>query len=72
MIFMRARLLEDGSNRVYWLTGLSVDGDVQGVERLFGALAAHMWPGMILKSGSTIDFPDLVEKEGKIGKLISP
>ncbi|CAH8310821.1 unnamed protein product [Eruca vesicaria subsp. sativa] len=30
---------------------LSVDGDCQGVERLFGALSAHMWPGMILKSG---------------------
>ncbi|CAN8253573.1 unnamed protein product [Cochlearia groenlandica] len=24
---------------------LSVDGDSQGVERLFGALSAHMWPG---------------------------
>ncbi|KAL0907460.1 hypothetical protein M5K25_021873 [Dendrobium thyrsiflorum] len=42
---------------------LSVDGDVQGVERLYGALAAHMWPGMILKSGNMINFPDLVEKE---------
>ncbi|KAI8029027.1 hypothetical protein LOK49_LG01G02728 [Camellia lanceoleosa] len=29
---------------------LSVDGDFQGVERLYGALSAHMWPGMILKS----------------------
>ncbi|XP_020596458.1 uncharacterized protein LOC110036368 [Phalaenopsis equestris] len=42
---------------------LSVDGDVQGVERLYGALAAHMWPGMILKSGNLIKFPDLVERE---------
>ncbi|KAI0493534.1 hypothetical protein KFK09_023652 [Dendrobium nobile] len=42
---------------------LSVDGDVQGVERLYGALAAHMWPGMILKSGNMINFPQLVEKE---------
>uniref|UniRef100_A0A251LX76 Uncharacterized protein n=1 Tax=Manihot esculenta TaxID=3983 RepID=A0A251LX76_MANES len=33
---------------------LSADGDSQGVERLFGALSAHMWPGMILKSGNNI------------------
>ncbi|KAL5707031.1 hypothetical protein ACHQM5_025130 [Ranunculus cassubicifolius] len=31
---------------------LSVDGDSQGVERLYGALSAHMWPGMVLKSGN--------------------
>uniref|UniRef100_A0A7N0TDQ2 Uncharacterized protein n=1 Tax=Kalanchoe fedtschenkoi TaxID=63787 RepID=A0A7N0TDQ2_KALFE len=31
---------------------LSLDGDSQGVERLFGALSAHMWPGMVLKSGN--------------------
>ncbi|KAL9303366.1 hypothetical protein ACSQ67_020629 [Phaseolus vulgaris] len=29
---------------------LSIDGDLQGVERLYGALSAHMWPGMVLKS----------------------
>ncbi|KAG2317009.1 hypothetical protein Bca4012_067908 [Brassica carinata] len=38
---------------------LSVDGDSQGVERLFGALSAHMWPGMILKSGDKIIEPVL-------------
>ncbi|KAJ0262043.1 hypothetical protein HA466_0050440 [Hirschfeldia incana] len=38
---------------------LSVDGDTQGVERLFGALSAHMWPGMILKSGDQINQPVL-------------
>ncbi|XP_037495196.1 uncharacterized protein LOC105628588 isoform X3 [Jatropha curcas] len=38
---------------------LSVDGDSQGVERLFGALSAHMWPGMILKSGNNIPQPAL-------------
>ncbi|KAG0490163.1 hypothetical protein HPP92_007026 [Vanilla planifolia] len=42
---------------------LSVDGDIQGVERLYGALSAHMWPGMILKSGDRITFPGLVKKE---------
>lgn len=39
--------------------GLSVDGDSQGVDRLFGALSAHMWPGMILKSGDKINEPVL-------------
>ncbi|VAH36506.1 unnamed protein product [Triticum turgidum subsp. durum] len=42
---------------------LSVDGDSQGLERLFGALSAHMWPGMILKSGNKITTPSLVEKD---------
>ncbi|GKV30227.1 hypothetical protein SLEP1_g39065 [Rubroshorea leprosula] len=42
---------------------LSVDGDCQGVERLFGALSAHMWPGMILKTGDKITEPSLPEKE---------
>lgn len=46
-------------------TGLSVDGDIQGVERLYGALSAHLWPGMILKSGNTITIPSLVDKAGK-------
>ena len=47
-----------------FLTGLSVDGDSQGVERLYGALSAHMWPGMVLKSGNKITEPSLPEKEG--------
>ncbi|KAK9284115.1 hypothetical protein L1049_023282 [Liquidambar formosana] len=42
---------------------LSVDGDSQGVERLYGALSAHMWPGMILKSGNKITEPSLPEKQ---------
>ncbi|XP_038720914.1 uncharacterized protein LOC120013240 isoform X2 [Tripterygium wilfordii] len=42
---------------------LSIDGDSQGVERLFGALSAHMWPGMVLKSGDKITEPSLPEKE---------
>ncbi|ESQ31072.1 hypothetical protein EUTSA_v10004346mg [Eutrema salsugineum] len=42
---------------------LSVDGDSQGVERLFGALSAHMWPGMILKSGDKINEPVLPHGE---------
>uniref|UniRef100_A0ACD5UE56 Uncharacterized protein n=1 Tax=Avena sativa TaxID=4498 RepID=A0ACD5UE56_AVESA len=42
---------------------LSVDGDSQGLERVFGALSAHMWPGMILKSGNRITTPSLIEKE---------
>ncbi|KAL2478291.1 GTP binding [Forsythia ovata] len=42
---------------------LSVDGDSQGVERLYGALSAHMWPGMSLKSGDKITEPSLPEQE---------
>ncbi|MBA0879415.1 hypothetical protein Goshw_013837, partial [Gossypium schwendimanii] len=42
---------------------LSVDGDLQGVERLYGAISAHMWPGMVLKSGDMITEPSLPEKE---------
>ncbi|CAN6680631.1 hypothetical protein ACFX13_018467 [Malus domestica] len=41
---------------------LSVDGDSQGIERIFGALSAHMWPGMILKSGDKIAEPSLPER----------
>ncbi|XP_010266255.1 PREDICTED: uncharacterized protein LOC104603803 [Nelumbo nucifera] len=41
---------------------LSVNGDSQGVERLYGALSAHIWPGMILKSGSKIAEPCPFEK----------
>lgn len=47
-----------------FLTGLSVDGDSQGVDRLYGALSAYMWPGMILKSGNQISKPSLPGKEG--------
>lgn len=53
------------------LTGLSVDGDSQGVERIFGALSAHMWPGMILKSGDKINKPSLPENEGFIHNLFT-
>ncbi|KAG8662925.1 hypothetical protein MANES_01G157000v8 [Manihot esculenta] len=42
---------------------LSTDGDSQGVERLFGALSVHMWPGLILKSGNSITVPTLRDKE---------
>ncbi|KAL8122098.1 hypothetical protein AgCh_018727 [Apium graveolens] len=42
---------------------LSVDGDLQGVERIHGALSAHMWPGMVLKSGNRIAEPSLPEKQ---------
>ncbi|WOK98846.1 hypothetical protein Cni_G07558 [Canna indica] len=42
---------------------LSVDGDMQGVDRLIGALSAHMWPGMIMKSGNKITNTSLVEEE---------
>lgn len=41
-----------------------MDGDSQGVERLFGALSAYMWPGMILKSGDRITEPSLPEPQG--------
>ncbi|KAL2520403.1 uncharacterized protein Fot_24326 [Forsythia ovata] len=42
---------------------LSIDGDSQGVERLYEALSAHMWPGMSLKSGNKIIDPSLPEQE---------
>ncbi|XP_051148108.1 uncharacterized protein LOC127263160 [Andrographis paniculata] len=42
---------------------LSVDGDSQGVDRLYGALSAHMWPGMVLKSSDKINEPTLPEQE---------
>lgn len=47
---------------------LSVDGDSQGVERLYGALSAHMWPGMILKSGNMIAEPYHIEKGESSGE----
>ncbi|PNX72625.1 GTP binding protein [Trifolium pratense] len=47
----------------YDLNGLSVDGDLQGVERIYGALSAHMWPGMVLKSGERISQPSFPEME---------
>ncbi|CAL9766838.1 unnamed protein product [Musa acuminata subsp. burmannicoides] len=39
---------------------LLVDGDIQGIDRLYGALSAHMWPGMILKSGNKTTSPSLL------------
>ncbi|KAG9440705.1 hypothetical protein H6P81_020870 [Aristolochia fimbriata] len=42
---------------------LSVDGDSQGVDRLYGALSAHMWPGMVLKSGNMVPHSVSVKKE---------
>ncbi|KAG9129131.1 hypothetical protein Leryth_006385 [Lithospermum erythrorhizon] len=42
---------------------LSIDGDSQGVDRLHGALTAHMWPGMVLNSGDKIKEPSLLEQE---------
>ena len=45
---------------------LSVDGDSQDIERLFGALSAHIWLGIILNSGSGITAPSLVQKDGRL------
>ncbi|KAL6338985.1 hypothetical protein AAG906_024136 [Vitis piasezkii] len=42
---------------------LSVNGDSQGVDRILGALSAHMWPGMTLKSGDKIMEPSLPENQ---------
>lgn len=42
---------------------LSVHGDSQGVDRILGALSAHMWPGMTLKSGDKIMEPSLPENQ---------
>ena len=46
------------------MAGLSVGGDSQGVDRILGALSAHMWPGMTLKSGDRIMTPSLPENQG--------
>lgn len=29
--------------------GMSVDGDLQGIPRIIGALSAHMWPELVMK-----------------------
>lgn len=50
----------------YLLAGLSVDGDIQGVQRLYGALSAHMWPGMVMKSGESISVVPIIKNEGKM------
>ncbi|XP_068657045.1 uncharacterized protein [Aristolochia californica] len=42
---------------------LSVDGDSQGVDRLYGALSAHMWPGMVLKYGNSVPHSASIKKE---------
>uniref|UniRef100_A0A1D1Z979 Ras-related protein Rab-8B n=1 Tax=Anthurium amnicola TaxID=1678845 RepID=A0A1D1Z979_9ARAE len=55
--------IEACASNAYFDKCLSVDGDVQGVERIFGALSAHMWPGMILKAGGKIMRPSLTENE---------
>ncbi|GER49410.1 CM0216.310.nc protein [Striga asiatica] len=47
---------------------LSVEGDSQGVERLYGALSAHMWPGMLLKSGDRINEPSLPYQEADLSE----
>jgi alpha- and gamma-adaptin-binding protein p34 len=41
-----------------------VDGDSQGLKRLLGAISAHMWPGIVLKSRTRITAPFFVEKQG--------
>ncbi|XP_056689647.1 uncharacterized protein [Spinacia oleracea] len=45
------------------LTGPSIDGDSQVVARLHGAVSAHMWPGMVLKSGNRILAPTLPDRQ---------
>jgi hypothetical protein len=41
----------------------------QDIERLFIALSAHMWFGMILNSGSRITAPSLAEKDGRLNAI---
>ncbi|KAK9130835.1 hypothetical protein Sjap_011322 [Stephania japonica] len=43
-------------------TGLLIDGDSYGMERLDEALSAHTWPGMVVKYGDNIAEP-LSEEE---------
>ncbi|ONK71046.1 uncharacterized protein A4U43_C04F4150 [Asparagus officinalis] len=45
---------------------LSVDGDIQGVQRLYGALSAHMWPGMVMKTGETVSASLSVNKNEEL------
>lgn len=52
-------------------SGLSTDGDLQGVDRLFGALSAHMWPGMVLKSGNKIPISLPMDREGSHFKFLN-
>lgn len=54
-----------------FMAGLSVDGDSQGLDRILGALSAHMWPGMTLKSGDKIMEPSLPENRGSSSFLSS-
>ncbi|GER42922.1 CM0216.310.nc protein [Striga asiatica] len=42
---------------------LSVEGDLQGIEKLYRVLSAHIWPGMLLKSGDRINEPSLPDQE---------
>eukprot|EP00252_Welwitschia_mirabilis_P002522 TRINITY_DN12488_c0_g1_i1.p1 TRINITY_DN12488_c0_g1~~TRINITY_DN12488_c0_g1_i1.p1 ORF type:complete len:420 (-),score=104.86 TRINITY_DN12488_c0_g1_i1:63-1322(-) len=42
---------------------LSVNGDSQGIHRIWEALAAHMWPGMVMKSPGKL--PNSSTSEGK-------
>lgn len=45
---------------------ISVDGDSQGLNRIMGALSAHMWPGLSLKAESRlIDNLGLLQDEGR-------
>ncbi|KAH9662254.1 GTP binding protein [Citrus sinensis] len=59
----RIEYIEACASNVDFDKCLSIDGDSQGVERLYGALSAHMWPGMVLKSGDKITEPSLPVKE---------
>ncbi|GER50191.1 GTP binding, partial [Striga asiatica] len=47
----------------HFVTGLSVEGDLQGIEKLYRVLSAHIWPGMLLKSGDRINEPSLPDQE---------
>lgn len=55
--------VEACASNVHFDRCLSIEGDSQGVERLFSALSAHMWPGMVLKSGNRIIAPTLPERQ---------
>ncbi|MCO5564986.1 hypothetical protein L7F22_018656 [Adiantum nelumboides] len=45
---------------------ISIDGDSQGMNRIFGALSAHMWPGLSLKAEKGLnDNLVVLEDEGR-------
>lgn len=50
--------------------GMSVDGDLQGIPRIIGALSAHMWPGLVMKPAEKHTNVQPVSEENDGGTVI--